>query len=112
MKNLLKLDSFALFVLSLLLYHVVGFSWWIFLACFFLPDLGMLGYLINTRVGAASYNLLHHLGLPIICISLGALIAHPALLAAGIILLSHSAFDRTMGYGLKYPDAFKHTHLD
>lgn len=24
----------------------------------------------------------------------------------------HSAFDRVLGYGRKYPDAFKHTHFD
>ncbi|MDA1193538.1 MAG: DUF4260 family protein, partial [Candidatus Poribacteria bacterium] len=30
----------------------------------------------------------------------------------GAILIGHSAFDRLLGYGLKYPDAFKHTHLD
>ena len=31
---------------------------------------------------------------------------------AGTVLLGHSAFDRVLGYGLKYPDAFKHTHFD
>jgi hypothetical protein len=30
---------------------------------------------------------------------------------AGAIMLGHSAFDRVLGYGLKYPDSFKHTHL-
>jgi len=29
----------------------------------------------------------------------------------GIILFSHSAMDRVFGYGLKYPDSFKNTHL-
>ncbi|TAG51385.1 MAG: DUF4260 family protein, partial [Runella slithyformis] len=29
----------------------------------------------------------------------------------GIILFAHSAMDRIAGYGLKYEDAFKHTHL-
>jgi hypothetical protein len=26
-------------------------------------------------------------------------------------LLGHSSFDRVLGYGLKYDDDFKHTHL-
>ena len=30
---------------------------------------------------------------------------------AGIILLAHSAFDRMLGYGLKYSDSFKNSHL-
>ena len=34
-----------------------------------------------------------------------------ALQVAGIILFTHSNMDRILGYGLKYPDDFKHTHL-
>ncbi|BEV02788.1 hypothetical protein CRDW_01620 [Chryseobacterium gambrini] len=30
---------------------------------------------------------------------------------AGIILFAHSAMDRIFGYGLKFEDNFKHTHL-
>ncbi len=29
----------------------------------------------------------------------------------GIILFSHAALDRVFGYGLKYADNFKNTHL-
>jgi len=29
----------------------------------------------------------------------------------GIIIVGHSSMDRMLGYGLKYPDAFTHTHL-
>ena len=34
-----------------------------------------------------------------------------ALFLLGIFLFAHSAFDRIFGYGLKYADAFQHTHL-
>jgi hypothetical protein len=30
---------------------------------------------------------------------------------AGVIMLGHSSFDRVLGYGLKYGDSFRHTHL-
>jgi hypothetical protein len=30
---------------------------------------------------------------------------------AGLVLFGHSAMDRAVGYGLKYEDDFKHTHL-
>lgn len=30
---------------------------------------------------------------------------------AGIILFAHAAFDRILGYGLKYERGFKFTHL-
>ncbi|MBC8508108.1 MAG: DUF4260 family protein [Anaerolineales bacterium] len=29
----------------------------------------------------------------------------------GVIMLGHSSLDRVIGYGLKYPDSFQHTHL-
>ena len=29
----------------------------------------------------------------------------------GLILFGHSSMDRILGYGLKYPDSFEHTHL-
>jgi hypothetical protein len=29
----------------------------------------------------------------------------------GLILLGHSSLDRVFGYGLKYADSFRHTHL-
>jgi hypothetical protein len=35
----------------------------------------------------------------------------PALSVAGLVMLGHSSLDRALGYGLKYPDAFQHTHL-
>lgn len=30
---------------------------------------------------------------------------------AGVILFAHASMDRIFGYGLKYADDFKHTHL-
>jgi hypothetical protein len=29
----------------------------------------------------------------------------------GVIMFSHAAFDRLLGYGLKYEEGFKFTHL-
>jgi hypothetical protein len=33
------------------------------------------------------------------------------LLFAALVLYGHSSMDRMLGYGLKYADDFKHTHL-
>ena len=30
---------------------------------------------------------------------------------AGVILMAHASFDRTLGHGLRYRDAFSHTHM-
>jgi len=42
---------------------------------------------------------------------LGSLLSVPWLMFAGTILFGHSSFDRVLGYGLKYEDAFQNTHL-
>ena len=44
-------------------------------------------------------------------ISIGAYNAMLWRMLAGIILFGHSSFDRILGYGLKYTDSFKNTHL-
>ena len=41
---LLRAEGAALFVLSLFLYHFVGWGWGLFLLLFLWPDLFMLGY--------------------------------------------------------------------
>jgi hypothetical protein len=71
----------------------------------------MLGYLINNRVGAYVYNLFHHQGFAILIGIAGVLSANLPLQLAGLVLFGHSAMDRAMGYGLKYTNDFKHTHL-
>lgn len=84
---------------------------WAWVPLFFAPDVSMLGYLLGTRVGAFTYNLFHHRAMAIAVIAAGLFLHHDAITAGGLLLLSHSAFDRMMGFGLKYSDGFKNTHL-
>lgn len=111
MKNLLKLEELFLFGLSLLLFSELDYSWWWYALLFFAPDLSMVGYVANPRVGSWTYNLIHHKGLAVALYSLGYLLSIPWLMFAGTLLLGHSSFDRVLGYGLKYPDSFQNTHL-
>jgi len=111
MKNLLKLEELFLFGLSLFLFSGLDYSWGWYAFLFLTPDLSMLGYLINPRFGSWTYNLIHHKGVSVALYILGYLIANPAFQFAGTLLLGHSSLDRVFGYGLKYPDAFKNTHL-
>ena len=71
----------------------------------------MLGYLINSRIGAATYNIFHHKGIAIGVMLAGYYLSMPILSLVGIILFSHSAMDRMFGYGLKFADSFNNTHL-
>ncbi|MEM9680882.1 MAG: DUF4260 domain-containing protein, partial [Bacteroidota bacterium] len=86
-------------------------SWWVFLVLFLAPDIGMIGYLINNKVGAVLYNLFHHKGLAIVLYLAGVYLSNDMLCLSGTILFAHSAFDRMLGYGLKMEKGFKFTHL-
>jgi hypothetical protein len=109
---LLRLEGAALFVLGLVLYWKIGSNWLAFFLLLLTPDIGMLGYLAGTRVGAATYNLAHFALLPAIVGAAGVLTGSVVLEALSLIWFSHINMDRAVGYGLKFPDAFRHTHLD
>ncbi len=99
-------------LLSIYLYYTsLHYSGWLFWALFLLPDLSMLGYLAGTRAGAFTYNLFHHKGVAILIYIAGLRMQSEPLQLAGLVLFGHSSFDRIMGYGLKYSDAFTSTHL-
>lgn len=111
MKTILKLEEVMMLALGIYLFDELDFAWWWFVALLLVPDIGMLGYLFGNKIGAATYNLFHHKGIAILLYLMGAYIAMPVLQLVGIILFSHSSFDRALGYGLKYDNGFKYTHL-
>ncbi len=122
MKNLLKLEELAQFLLCLLALVMNDVPWWAYLLLALGPDIAMLGYLVNTRTGAIAYNLLHHKGVAVLVAACGFASEFlnmlsgtnnlaSTLIIAAIILYGHSSMDRFFGYGLKFGDSFQHTHL-
>lgn len=111
MKLSLKLEELAQMLFGIFLFSQLNFAWWWFLVLILTPDIGMLGYIINTKIGAYTYNLFHHKGIALAILIFGMYQQIEYLELAGIILFSHSAMDRMLGYGLKYVDSFKNTHL-
>lgn len=111
MNNLLKLEEVGQFLLAIILFSQLEYAWWVFPACLLLPDLSMVGYLVNPKAGAGLYNLFHHKLLAVLVLFLGFWLDNAPLTLAGVILFGHSAMDRIFGYGLKFNDSFKHTHL-
>ena len=123
MKNLLRLEELAQFLLCAGALMATDVAWWVYLLLLLGPDIGMLGYLINTRVGAVTYNLLHHKGIAVLVAAAGGITTYLMLitespetlerwtLLSGIILYGHASMDRIFGYGLKFGDDFHHTHL-
>lgn len=111
MNRLLKLEELALFVLGIFMFGLLGYDWWWFLILILAPDLGMLGYLVNPKMGAWSYNIFHHKGIAISIYFLGMYLSLPVVQLIGVILFAHASMDRIFGYGLKYEKGFKFTHL-
>ncbi len=111
MKSVLKLEELLQFALGIYLFSTLSYTWWWFLVLILLPDIGMLGYLINTKTGALTYNVFHHKGLAILIFLVGIYFEIEVVQLTGIILFSHASLDRIFGYGLKYADNFKNTHL-
>lgn len=107
----LKIEEVFMFALGAYLFSTLNFEWWWFPALILLPDIGMLGYVINSKVGAITYNILHHKGIAIALYLLGVYLLNDVLQLIGIIVFSHASMDRMFGYGLKYFKGFKHTHL-
>lgn len=111
MSATLKLEELAMFILGILAFNELHFAWWWFLVLILTPDIGMLGYLVNTKTGGIIYNVFHHKGIAIVLYLIGIYFQNDILKLIGVILFSHASFDRVFGYGLKYLDNFKHTHL-
>ncbi|MCW3093796.1 MAG: hypothetical protein JWP81_4865 [Ferruginibacter sp.] len=113
MKYILQIEEAAMTVLGIyfLTIYNLHLSTWIWLLLFFSPDISMLGYLINPKAGAISYNVFHHKAIAIAIAAAGYFMHVEVLLSTGILLFAHSSFDRMMGYGLKYYSSFNDTHL-
>ncbi|THF85056.1 DUF4260 family protein [Deinococcus sp. KSM4-11] len=109
--GLLRVEGLALCVLCIAAFLHLGGHWgYLFLG--FAADLSFVGYLVGSRIGAALYNAVHSTVLPIALVAAGFILNQPQATLTGLVLLAHIGFDRAAGYGLKYPDAFGHTHLD
>jgi hypothetical protein len=110
-KKLLHLEGLVFFIAALYLYQQLNGNWIVFALLIFLPDISMIGYVKDKKLGAAVYNLVHNYALAIIVIASGALIQNSTVVSVGLILFAHVAMDRFFGYGLKYPTSFKDTHM-
>lgn len=111
MQKSLKLEEALMMILGIVLFSELSLSWWWFIGLFFAPDLGMIGYAVNPKAGAITYNIMHHKGIAVAIYLAGWYINNEIAMFVGALLFAHSAFDRMLGYGLKYPDAFTNTHL-
>jgi hypothetical protein len=108
---ILRAEGLGVLVAASWAYGALGGSWWLFAVLFLAPDLSMLGYVRGPRVGALAYNLGHTYLAPLVLAALGQITGWTMGTALGLIWAAHVGFDRMLGFGLKYPWAFKATHL-
>ena len=111
MKKTLQAEELVMFAACLYYFPGFGLSWWWFAALILLPDLSMVGYLLNPRAGAFLYNLFHHRGVALIVFFAGFLSGITWLQITGLVLFAHATMDRMLGYGLKFEKGFRYTHL-
>ena len=108
---LLHLEGLAVLVAAIVCYGYQGYSWLAFILLLLVPDVTMAGYLVNNQVGSIVYNIGHTYVLPLLLGVLSLLFSAPLGLQLALIWLAHIGMDRVLGYGLKYEDGFKSTHL-
>ena len=111
MKSLIKVEELAMFLFAGFLFLNTGFAWWWFPVLLLVPDVSMVGYAINNKIGAYLYNIVHHKGVALLVYVIGFSMEVATIALAGIILFAHSSMDRLFGFGLKYTDSFQDTHL-
>ena len=107
----LRLEGAAVGAVAVALYVDQGYSWLALLLLWLAPDVGALGYLAGNRTGAVVYDVTHFEGWPIALGAVGVVADSGLAVQLALIWLSHIGIDRAIGYGLKYPTAFKDTHL-
>lgn len=112
LRRWLRLEGAVIALAAGAIYAQTGAGWGIFALCFLLPDVAMLGYVAGPRYGALCYNMAHSYTAPLILFAASCALGQPWAPAAASLWVAHIGLDRAIGYGLKYPHAFKATHLD
>lgn len=74
-------------------------------------DVSMVGYVLNNRVGAVCYNLVHAYVVPSVLLLSYVLSGSLWVGFLGLLWAFHVAGDRILGYGLKFTSSFQDTHL-
>jgi hypothetical protein len=105
-----RVEGALVFAASVWLYRQAGGSLWLFALLLLSVDASMVGYLWGNWTGALMYNLGHSYLIPGL-IALFCLIFSGQIPVLLYIWFAHIGMDRALGYGLKEPTGFRHTHL-
>lgn len=112
MKRIVSIEYLLAALIVVVFYLFVGnFAWYWIPILFIAFDISMMGYTVNNRIGAITYNIGHSLiGPALLMVFYIATESQPALFIT-LLWLFHIFIDRALGYGLKHETGFQHTHL-
>lgn len=112
MRRVISTEYLVAAMLVVIFYLSVGnFSWYWLPVLFLVVDLSALGYLINPKIGALTYNIGHSLIGPTLLAAVYISTSNQTVLFISLVWLFHILLDRALGYGLKHTTGFQHTHL-
>lgn len=112
LKQIISAEYLVAAILVAVFYVVVGgFAWYWLPVLFLVFDISMVGYAINNRIGALTYNIGHSLIGPGLLAVIYIATSSEDILFVTLLWLFHIFVDRAMGYGLKHVEGFHHTHL-
>jgi hypothetical protein len=107
----LRTEAVVVLAMSFVFYGRTGANWWLFAALFLVPDIATVFYLLSQEAGSTAYNTAHSYILPLLLVVLAITSERRVSVPFALIWIAHIAFDRMLGYGLKYPGSFRETHL-
>jgi hypothetical protein len=109
--HILRLEGAGLAAVATATYFIIGGPIWLFVVLALAPDISMLAYLGGNRVGSTVYNTFHTYLAPATLGVVGVWSTVTPFVLIALVWAAHIGVDRAVGYGLKYPTGFKHTHL-
>ena len=98
---LMRLEGLALLAAAVALYAHQGYGWLALVLLLVAPDLALVSYLLNRRVGAVVYNLVHTLTLPLVLGVFGVWTGQPLWTQVALGWVAHIGMDRTLGLPLR-----------
>ncbi|MFB6251027.1 MAG: DUF4260 family protein [Halobellus sp.] len=110
-RTVLRIEGAAALAVALGGYYLSGGPLWLLLVLALAPDLSMLGYLSGPRIGSLVYNFAHTYTVPTVVGAVGYGVGEPTVILVALVWIGHIGADRLVGYGLKSPTGFNHTHL-
>jgi len=106
-----RLEALAILFASIYFYHRLHLNILLFAVLLLSFDIFMIGYLVNSKVGAYTYNIGHSFIVPSLLLVVGTASSSRIVIGFSLIWFAHIGLDRALGYGLKFTTGFTDTHL-